>query len=111
MSSVGGSHLVVISGCGVVVMGAGSLLVAWGCRLEAVGLLHVFVVHGRSGDVSSAVWSALARLEGMRVGVLTIDNSITNDEQQHRRRSSFAMSLSATWHLHIILVMNCVDTG
>ena len=41
LSSVGGSRLVVVSGCGAVVMGAGSLLVVRGCRLEAVGLLHV----------------------------------------------------------------------
>ena len=39
--------------------------------------------------MSSAVWSALAILEGMRVGVLTIDDSITNDERRHCRRLSF----------------------
>ena len=38
---MGGSRLVVVSGCGAMVMGAGSLLVAWGCRLEAVGLLRM----------------------------------------------------------------------
>ena len=38
---MGGSRLVVVSGCGAVVVGAGSLLVAWGCQLEAVGLLRV----------------------------------------------------------------------
>ena len=35
------SRLVVVSGCGAVVVGAGSLLVARGCRLEAVGLLRM----------------------------------------------------------------------
>ena len=38
---MGGSCLVVVSGCGAVVVGTGLLLVAWGCRLEVVGLLHV----------------------------------------------------------------------
>ena len=38
---MGGSRLVVVSGCGAVVVGAGSLLVARGCRLEAVGLLRM----------------------------------------------------------------------
>ena len=41
LSSVGGSHLVIVSGCGAVVVGAGSLLVAQGCRLEVVGLLRM----------------------------------------------------------------------
>ena len=38
---MGGSRLVVVSGCGVVVVGAGLLLVVRGCQLEAVGLLRV----------------------------------------------------------------------
>ena len=43
----------------------------------------------------SAVWSSLARLEGMRVGVLTIDGSIdNNDEQQHPPHSSFSCHIT-----------------
>ena len=42
-----------------------------------------FVVHGRGGDVSSAVLSSLATLEEMRVGVLTIDDSIRNNDKRH----------------------------
>ena len=49
--------------------------------------------------MSSAVWSALARFEGTRVGVLTIDNSITNNDIVIICRL-VATSLSATWHLH-----------
>ena len=95
-SSVGGSRLVIVSGCGAVVVGAGSLLVARGCRLEAVGLLRVGGLLVGAGlwfmgavVTSSAVWSALARLEGTRLGVLTIDDSIINDKRRHRRCSSF----------------------
>ena len=54
--------------------------------------------------------SALARLEGTRVGVLTIDDSITNDDIVVIHHL-VATSLSATWHLQIVLVVGCVDTG
>ena len=71
----GRGRWVVVGGAGLLIGGGGAPLcgrVARGCW---------FVVHGRGGDMSSAVWSALARLEGTRVGVLTIDDSITNDER------------------------------
>ena len=86
-------------------------LCSWvlGCRLQAVGFVRVvgvsiagggvrargrvvracwFVVRGRGGDVSCAGWSSLARLDGM-MGVLTLNDSMNNDERRHRRRSSF----------------------
>ena len=40
-----------------------------------------FVVRAHSGDMSSAVWSSLARPEGTRVGVLTTDDSIDNNNK------------------------------
>ena len=81
-----------------------------GCRLQAVGFVHVvglsiagggvhscgrvvhafwFVVRGHGGDVSCAGWSSLARLNGM-MGVLTLNDSMNNNnERRHRRRLSF----------------------
>ena len=96
---------VVVCGCWASIVGAGSLSVGAGSLFVGVGLSIAgggvrspgrvvracwFVVRGRGGDVSSAVWSSLARLEGTGVGVLTVDGSIDNDERRHRRRSSFS---------------------
>ena len=53
-----------------------------------------FVIRGRGGDVSSAVLSSLATLEEMRVGVLTIDDSIRNNDERHRRRLSFGCHIA-----------------
>ena len=81
---------VIVCGRWVVVGGAGLSIGDGGAPLHGrVAHGCWFVVRWRGGDLSSAVWSALARLEGTRVGVLTIDNSITNNEQQHCCRSSF----------------------
>ena len=44
----------------------------------AAGLLFV----GTHGDVSSAGWSPLVRLDGKRVGVLTINNNMNNNNEQ-----------------------------
>ena len=87
-SSVGGGRPL---WAGSLFVGAGLSIVAGGARSRGRGVRGgLFVVHGRGGDMSSAVWSSLARLEGTRVGVLTIDESIkNNDERRHRRRSSF----------------------
>ena len=41
-----------------------------------------FVIHVHGGDVSSAVWSSLVRPEGTRVGVLTTDDSIDNNNER-----------------------------
>ena len=113
-----GRHLWVLGvlrGCWVVVHGLG-------CRSQAVGFVRVvrlsiagggvrshgqvvracwFVVCGRGGDVSCAGWSSLARLDGMRVGVLTLIivwTTTTNDDIVVVRRL-VATSRSATWHL------------
>ena len=75
---------VVVCGCWVSFLGAGSLSMAGslfvGAGLSIVGGgAHLcgqvlggcwFVVRGRSGDLLCAGWSPLARLNGMRVGVL-----------------------------------------
>ena len=76
----GHGHWVIVHGRWVVVGGVGLSIGGGGaplCGRVARGCW--FVVCGCGGDVSSAVWSALARLEGTRVGVLTIDDSITNN--------------------------------
>ena len=77
---------------GSLFVGAGLSIVAGGARSRGRGVRGGwYVVHGRGGDVSSAVWSSLARLEGTGVGVLTVDGSIdNNNERRHRRRSSFS---------------------
>ena len=56
-------------GTGLLIVGGGACLCRW--------VVHDcwFVVCGHSGDMSSAVWSPLARLDGKRVG-LTINNSM-----------------------------------
>ena len=76
---------------GSLFVGAGLSIVAGGARSRGRGVRGCsFVVRGRGGDVSSVVWSSLTRLEGTRVGVLTIDDSVrNNDERRHSRRSSF----------------------
>ena len=76
---------------GSLFVGAGLSIVADGARSRGRGVRGCsFVVRGRGGDVSSVVCSSLTRLEGTRVGVLTIDDSIrNNDERRHSRRSSF----------------------
>ena len=76
---------------GSLFVGAGLSIVAGGARSRGRGVRGCsFVVRGRGGDVSSVVWSSLTRLEGTRVGVLTIADSIrNNDERRHSRRSSF----------------------
>ena len=91
---MGDSHhlwvLGIICGRWVVVRGLG-------CRLQVVGFVRVvrlsiagsgvrshgrvvhacwFVIRGHGGDVACAGWSLLARLDGMRVGVLTMNNSM-----------------------------------
>ena len=89
---------VVVCGCWASIVGAGSLFVGVGLSIAGSGVrspgrvVHAcwFVVRGHGGDVSSAVWSSLVRLEGTGVGVLTVDGSIDNDERRHRRRSSFS---------------------
>ena len=84
-------------------MGAGLSIVAGGACSHGRGVRGCwFVVRGHGGDVSSVVWSSLTRLEGMRVGVLTIDDSIRNNDIVVVRRL-VAMSLLATWHLQIVL--------
>ena len=65
-------------GAGSLSMGAGSLFVGPGLSIIGSGARscgrvvhgHWFVVRGRSGDVSCAGWSLLARWDGM-VGLLT----------------------------------------
>ena len=77
---------------GSLFVGAGLSIVAGGARSRGRGVGGCwFVIRGHGGDVSSAVWSWSARLEGTRVGVLTVDDSIkNNDERRHcRHRSSF----------------------
>ena len=79
-------------GTGLLIVGGGACLCGWvvhGCW---------FVVCGHSDDMSSAVWSPLARLDGKRVGVLTINNSINNINVVH---CFIAMSLLAMWHLQM----------
>ena len=107
MGAGGSFHLwatVVICGCWASIVGAGSLSVGAGSLFVGVGLSIAgggvcspgrvvcacwFVVCGRGGDVSSAVWSSLARLEGTGVGILTVDGSIdNNNERRHHRHSS-----------------------
>ena len=99
-------HWVVVGGVGLLIGGGGAPLCGWvahGCW---------FVVCGRSGDVLFAVWSALVRLEGMRVGVLTIDDSITNNKQRQCRHSLFSchIALSNMAPANCPFV-GCVDTG
>ena len=92
----------VVHGCCVIVVGAGLLFMGTGLPIVGGGarsrgrVVRVcwFVIRGRGGDVSSALWSLLATLEGTRVGVLTMDVSINNDEQRHRRRSSFGCHIT-----------------
>ena len=78
-----------------------------------------FVIRGHGGDVSSAVLSLLATLEETRVGVLTIDDSIRNNDKRHCRRSSFgchvALGNMATanrpvWSL-VSEMANCFQLG
>ena len=55
-------------GTGLLFVGAGLLIVGGGacsCGWAVHGCL--FVLHGHGGDVLSAVWSLLARLDGKRV--------------------------------------------
>ena len=55
-------------GAGLLIVGGGACLCGWvvhGCW---------YVVCGHSGDMLSAMWSPLARSDGKRVGVLTINN-------------------------------------
>ena len=83
-------------GAGLLSVGAGSLLVGVGLSIVGGGVRSRgrvvracwFVVRGRGGDVSCAGWSSLARLDGM-MGVLTLNDSMNNDERRHRRRLSF----------------------
>ena len=94
---------VVIYGCWVPFMGAGSLSVGTGSLLVGVGLSIIggeacscgqvlcgcwFVVCGRGGDVLCAGWSPLARLDEMRVGVLT-----KQQQQMTTSMSSFVVWL------------------
>ena len=86
--------MVVNCGCGALFVGAGSLSMGAGSLFMGTGWSIVgggacshgqvvcgywFVVRGCGGDVLSAVWSSLARWEGTRVGVLTMDESINDD--------------------------------
>ena len=74
--------------CALVVLSVGGRY-AWvvhrGHCLRALGCWWArgccFVVRGHGGDVSSAVWSSLARLEGRGLGALTIDGSIDNNNE------------------------------
>ena len=76
--------VVIICGCGVLFVGAGLLSVGAELLFMGAGLLIVgggaclcgqvvcgcwFVIHGHSGDVLSAVWSSLVRLEGMMIQI------------------------------------------
>ena len=86
--SMGGHYVWVVRRrpwMGSSVGGMGHCLQVLGCRwAHSRGQVVCgcwFVVHGRGGDVSSAVWSSLVRLEGTRVGVLTIDDSIDNNNE------------------------------
>ena len=80
---------VVVVGAGLLFVGTGLPIVGGGARSrEQVVCVCWFVVRGHGGDMSSALWSSLATLEGTRVGVLTMDVSIINDERRHRHRSS-----------------------
>ena len=82
-------HCVVVMGTGLLFVGTGLLIVVGGARSHGrVVRVCWFVVCGCGGNVSSALWSSLATLEGTRVGVLTMDVSINNDEQRHHRRLS-----------------------
>ena len=80
--------MVVNCGCGALFMGAGWLSVGAGWSIVGSGARscgrvvrgYWFVDRGHGADVSSAVWSSLARWEGTREGVLTMDESINNDE-------------------------------
>ena len=86
---------VVVVGAGLLFVGTGLPIVGSGARSRGrVVRVCWFVVRGRGGDVSSALWSLLATLEGTRVGVLTMDVSINNDERRHRRRSSFGCHIA-----------------
>ena len=95
--------VVVTHGCGVFVdaellsMGTGLLIVGGGaCLCRWVVHDCWFVVCGHSGDMSSAVWSPLARLDGKRVG-LTINNSMNINVIY----CLVAMSLLVMWHLQM----------
>ena len=98
--------MVIAHGCGALFVGAELLSVGAGSLSVGTELLIVgggaclcgWVVHGcwfvfcgHSGDMSSAVWSPLARLDGKRVGVLTI-NVV---------HCLVAMSLLVMWHLQM----------
>ena len=87
-SSVGGGRWL---WAGSLFVGTGLSIVAGGACSRGRGVCGCwFTIYGHGGDVSSAVWSSLARLEGMRVGVLTIDDSIkNNNEQRHHHCLSF----------------------
>ena len=90
-SSIGGGHWLGVLGGGSIrgrwssFVGVGHCSRALGCRwARSHGqVVHGcwFVVRGCGGDMLSAVWSSLARLEGTRVGVLTIDGSIDNNDK------------------------------
>ena len=78
-------------GTGLLIVGGRASLCGWvvhGCW---------FVVCGHRGDMSSAVWSSLARLDGKRVGVLTINNSMNINVVY----CLVAMSLLVMWHLQM----------
>ena len=80
-------------GTKLLIVGGGACLCGWvvhGCW---------FVVCGHSGDMLSAVWSPLARLDGKRVGVLTINNSMNNNINVVHCLA--AMSLLVMWHLQM----------
>ena len=80
----------------------------WGLGLVRVSVLFTWLLvfrcgHGGAvscagwGDVSCAGWSPLARWDGMKVRLLT-EQQTTNDDIVVVRRL-VATSLSATWHL------------
>ena len=72
---------VVFVGAVLLFVGTGLLIVGSGARSHGrVVRVCWFVVCGCSGDMLSALWSSLATLERTRVGVLTMDVSINNDE-------------------------------
>ena len=106
--------MVVAHGCGALFVGAELLSMGAGSLSVGTGLLIVgggaclcgwvvygcwFVICGHSGDMLSAVWSPLARLNGKRVGVLTINNSMNNNINVIHRL--VAMLLSVMWHLQM----------
>ena len=69
-------------GAGLLFVGAGLLIVGSGaclCGLVVHGCW--FVLHGPGCDMLSAVWSLLTRLDRKRVGVLTVNDNINNNNE------------------------------